>query len=226
MSGQSDSSFDMMVKCLVIGCAGVGKTSILKRLIYKTYNPSYKATIGVDFGFYRVNLQNNGKEVCTRLMLYDIAGQERYNALVRAYYKDSYAAFVVGDITSPTFRDDVRSWKSSIDAKVTFPETSDPIPCILLANKDDLEHFYKQSDLEDFAQKYGFKAVYTTSALTGHNLEKAAYELASLVIQKVNERGAPAENEQNNGNNIIFINPEPTISTEKDKNKKQNCCKK
>ena len=38
--------------------SGVGKTSVLKRLIYKNFSETYKATIGVDFGFYKVTLDN------------------------------------------------------------------------------------------------------------------------------------------------------------------------
>ena len=46
------------MKILVIGNSGVGKTSVLKRLIYKNFSETYKATIGVDFGFYKVSLDN------------------------------------------------------------------------------------------------------------------------------------------------------------------------
>ena len=72
------------------------------------------------------------------MMLYDIAGQERYNVLMRSYYKDAYCAFVVGDITSKTLRSDVQSWKASIDEKVKFRGSQDAIPCYLLYNKSDL----------------------------------------------------------------------------------------
>lgn len=86
---------DLMFKVLVVGNAGVGKTCILKRLIYKSFSEAYKSTIGVDFGFYKAQIDEN---TSARMMLYDIAGQERYNVLMRSYYKDAYCAFVVGDL--------------------------------------------------------------------------------------------------------------------------------
>ena len=89
----------------------------------------------MDFGFYKAQCEN---EQSARMMLYDIAGQERYNVLMRSYYKDAHCAFVVGDITSKTLRSDVQSWKASIDEKVKFPGSQDAIPCYLLFNKSDL----------------------------------------------------------------------------------------
>lgn len=47
-----------MFKVLVVGNAGVGKTSILKRLVYKSFSDSYKATVGVDFAFYKIQLDD------------------------------------------------------------------------------------------------------------------------------------------------------------------------
>ena len=177
---------DLMFKVLVVGNAGVGNTCILKRLIYKSFSEAYKSTIGVDFGFYKAQIDEN---TSARMMLYDIAGQERYNVLMRSYYKDAYCAFVVGDLQSPILRDDLRSWKSSIDSKVTFPGTTETIPCFMLCNKSDLPHEYKDEELDQICQQLGFQKWYKTSALTGENLEQATVELAKLVVKMIDEKG-------------------------------------
>ena len=52
------------------------------------------------------------------------------------YYKEAVGAIIVYDANrNPTF-EAVKKWKKDIDEKVTLKEQ--PIPCILLANKEDL----------------------------------------------------------------------------------------
>lgn len=41
--------YDYLVKLLVIGDSGVGKTCMLLRFADDTFNPSHLATIGIDF---------------------------------------------------------------------------------------------------------------------------------------------------------------------------------
>ena len=72
-----------------------------------------------------------------RLQLWDIAGQERYSSLSRAYYKDAFGCLVVGDLELDTIVSDVKAWKKDIDEKVDFPDTEEPLPCVMMANKVD-----------------------------------------------------------------------------------------
>ena len=72
-----------------------------------------------------------------RLQLWDIAGQERYSSLSRAYYKDAFGCLVVGDLELDTIVSDVKAWKKDIDEKVHFPDTEEPLPCVMMANKVD-----------------------------------------------------------------------------------------
>ena len=62
-----------VIKIIVVGDAGAGKTSIIKRYVNNFFSEDHKATVGVDFAVKQVNVA--GKEV--RLQLWDIAGQER-----------------------------------------------------------------------------------------------------------------------------------------------------
>eukprot|EP00768_Dysnectes_brevis_P007055 gnl/Dysnectes_brevis/580_a642_5658.p1 GENE.gnl/Dysnectes_brevis/580_a642_5658~~gnl/Dysnectes_brevis/580_a642_5658.p1 ORF type:complete len:225 (-),score=43.35 gnl/Dysnectes_brevis/580_a642_5658:74-721(-) len=177
-----------MFKVLVVGSGGAGKTCSIKKLVYNVWTPEYKATIGVDFAFKVLRLD---EKTYVRLQLWDIAGQERYSNLTRAYYKDAFAAFVVGDITTPTFREDVLQWKRDIDSKVTFPDTQSPIPCVLLANKVDLpkgREAYDQATMDALCEEHGFLRAFATSAKTGEGLQEATEFLVRRVLEDVRER--------------------------------------
>ena len=142
------SDKEYLLKVLVIGELGAGKTSIIKRYVHKFFSQHYRATvhlcraninlcclyflqIGVDFAL-KV-LQWDEKSV-VRLQLWDIAGQERFGNMLRVYYKDAMGAFIVYDVTRTSTFEAVAKWKKDLDSKVTQPN-GDPIPCILLGNK-------------------------------------------------------------------------------------------
>lgn len=46
---KQDNSFDWLVKLLIIGDSGVGKTNILLRFVENNFHPSHLTTIGIDF---------------------------------------------------------------------------------------------------------------------------------------------------------------------------------
>lgn len=184
-----------MFKLIVVGCAGAGKTCAIRKLVYNAFTAEYRATIGVDFAVKMLKIPSQdvnpdskaSGDVITKLQLWDIAGQERFSSLTRAYYREALGALVVGDMESETFEDDIRTWKSDINAKVFFPDTKTPIPCVLMCNKIDKPKAKEQYDsqrLKDFAAEQGFIDHFPTSALTGENLDAAVKALCIEIIKK------------------------------------------
>jgi len=53
---KTDSSHDLVLKVIIIGDSGVGKTNILTRYCEGIFKDSYVATIGVDFKIKMVDL--------------------------------------------------------------------------------------------------------------------------------------------------------------------------
>lgn len=62
---------ERLLKVLVIGDLGVGKTSVIKRYVHQIFSQHYRATIGVDFA---LKVLNWDQQTVVRLQLWDIAG--------------------------------------------------------------------------------------------------------------------------------------------------------
>ena len=84
-------------KLVFLGDQSVGKTSIITRFTYDTFDSNYQATIGIDFLSKTMYLEDR----TIRLQLWDTAGQERFRSLIPSYIRDSSVAVIVFDITSP-----------------------------------------------------------------------------------------------------------------------------
>lgn len=66
---------ERLLKVLVIGDLGVGKTSIIKRYVHQVFSQHYRATIGVDFALKVLNWDH---KTVVRLQLWDIAGASKW----------------------------------------------------------------------------------------------------------------------------------------------------
>ena len=83
-------------KLVFLGDQNVGKTSMISRFMYDTFDSSYTATIGIDFLSKTMYLDDR----TIRMQIWDTAGQERFRSLIPSYIRDASAAVVVYDITS------------------------------------------------------------------------------------------------------------------------------
>ena len=82
-------------KLVFLGDQNVGKTSIITRFMYDSFDTSYQATIGIDFLCKTMYLDNR----TVRLQLWDTAGHDRFRSINRIYYRDAAAALIVYDVT-------------------------------------------------------------------------------------------------------------------------------
>jgi Ras-related protein Rab-32 len=173
---------EYIYKVLVVGDIGTGKTSIIKRYVHNIFSMHYKSTIGVDFALKVIQWDDN---TVVRLLLWDIAGQERFGNMTRVYYKEAVGAFVVFDVTRVGTFEAVQKWKNDIDLKVTLPPDDRPIPVVLLANKCDLakEGFVKNPEQVDkYCKDSGFAAWFETSAKNNEGIDEAAKFLVSKIL--------------------------------------------
>ena len=74
----------------------MGKTSIINRFIYETFEGHEQPTVGIDFISKSIHLDNK----VIRLQIWDTAGQERFRSLIPNYLRDIHAAVLVFDVTN------------------------------------------------------------------------------------------------------------------------------
>ena len=157
--------YDMMVKVIIIGDSGVGKTNIMSKFLKNKFMEESKATVGVEFGSKLFDL--NGHKI--KAQIWDTAGQEKYKSITNAYYKGAKGAFVVYDITNKNSFDNADNWlnnlRASADKKCSI---------ILIGNKSDLEN-KREVSIEQGEEKAKNSeiAFMETSALSGDNIDKA-----------------------------------------------------
>ena len=157
-----------MIKGILVGNSGVGKTCIITRYKSNKFNFEHISTIGVDFITKTLKIEYKKSTVNVKLQLWDTAGQERFRAVSRSYYKDSDYIIFVYDITNPESFESIKSWNDDVD---TYGD--DVCYKVLIGNKLDLNKERKVSTKKgvNFAAKNKFFKFMEMSAYNGENLQ-------------------------------------------------------
>ncbi|KAM9500581.1 ras-related protein Rab-38 [Clarias gariepinus] len=206
---------ERLLKVLVVGDLGVGKTAIIRRYVHQVFSHHYRATIGVDFAL-KVLQWDPGTVI--RLQLWDIAGQERYGNMTRVYYREAVGALVVFDMTRASTLQAVLKWKGDLDAKVAMCNGY-PLPAVLLANKCDQQKqglCAKLPKMESFTKEQGFVGWYETSAKDNTNIDKAIMHLVEHIMAGAGEK--PAVNPD--PSRVIL----PTSDYNQHERRQSSCC--
>lgn len=162
----------------------VGKTSLITRFMYDSFDSTYQATIGIDFLSKTMYLEDR----TVRLQLWDTAGQERFRSLIPSYIRDSSVAVVVYDITSQKSFQQTRKWVDDVRG-----ERGNDVIIVLVGNKTDLNEKREVTAAqgEEEAQKQGCIFV-ETSAKVGHNV-KSLFKRIAQALPGMDEGGAAGQ---------------------------------
>lgn len=200
---------DYTFKILIIGDSGVGKSSILTRLVDDVYINSYISTIGVDFKLKTFNL--NGKKIT--IQIWDTAGQERFRSITVSYYKGANAIILCYDISNYESYENLTYWLNEINKYA-----SDANLCkLILGNKSDLD-YKRQVTLNEamkFADSHNIPLI-ETSSKDSVNIEKAFVDIILKLITTTSPNNYPLKIISNFGKKDNYINSE-------NKNNK-SCC--
>ncbi|XP_072302505.1 ras-related protein Rab-6A isoform X2 [Eucyclogobius newberryi] len=160
-------------KLVFLGEQSVGKTSLITRFMYDSFDNTYQATIGIDFLSKTMYLEDR----TIRLQLWDTAGQERFRSLIPSYIRDSAAAVVVYDITNVNSFQQTTKWIDDVRT-----ERGGDVIIMLVGNKTDLAD-KRQITTEEGEQRAKEMNVLfiETSAKTGYNVKQLFRRVAAAL---------------------------------------------
>ena len=173
-------------KLVFLGDQGVGKTSIITRFMYDSFDKNYQATIGIDFLSKTMYLDDR----TVRLQLWDTAGQERFRSLIPSYIRDSSVAVVVYDITNRASFLNTSKWIEDVRN-----ERGNDVIIVLVGNKTDQSERRQVSveEGEDKSTKEGIMFI-ESSAKAGFNIKALFRRLATALPGMESAQPQPANN--------------------------------
>ena len=171
------------IKITITGNGAVGKTSLCQQLTTGFIPGTYNLTVGCEIHTQKYAINNGEKNLS--LVLWDLAGQDRFESIRDGFYSGSHASLVVFDITSRGSFYDCNSWVREL--KRNSPNT----PFILVGNKsdkagEDLREVGKDEAL-DLAKKFGVPYI-ETSAKKGINVNHVFQMAAKLALSHNNPK--------------------------------------
>lgn len=165
----------LTAKVMLLGDMGVGKTSILYRLVHDRFDGQYKTTLGVEVLSYDVPANPAGGGEPTRLVLWDTDGDFGTRIFETVYVAGASAAIIVSDVTRPQTVTRMVELARSFEAK--FPGR----PYKGLVNKIDLaETAGNITGVEELAPA----SVKFVSAKTGAGIVETFAELAETIRRR------------------------------------------
>ena len=209
----------IVLKCVLLGESGVGKSSLINRFISGNFNKDSLPTIVGGFSKKEIFYEEENTKIVYEI--WETAGQEKYRSINKIFYQDAYINILVYDITKKnTFKAIKDYWIEEI--KENGPR--DAI-IIIAGNKSDLyEH---EAVDEEEVRKYckNIDAIYQlTSAQTGEGVNELFNKIGKELLiprnleqfKKFNEKKKDIDNSKNA---VYAIN-----NTNNNNRRKKGCC--
>lgn len=194
---------DIVYKVLLLGDSSVGKTCFLLRYCDKSFQDVHLSTIGLDYRLKTMTLKNN-KTI--KLQIWDTAGQDRFRAITKNYYKGANGIILIYDVTNTQTFENVKNWISQIKE-----EANPNVIIYLVGNKIDVpeeQRLVKPEDGQKMADEFDLPFL-EASAKDGTNINEVFQEL----LEKIDETYSKLEVPNTEKKNKLFTGE-----------KKSSCC--
>ncbi|XP_047322334.1 ras-related protein Rab7-like [Impatiens glandulifera] len=196
----------ILLKVIVLGDSGVGKTSLMNQYVHNKFSQQYKATIGADFVTKELQIDDR----LVTLQIWDTAGQERFQSLGVAFYRGADCCVLVYDVNVIRSFDTLDNWHDEF-LKQANPDNPKNFPIMLLGNKIDIDggnsRVVSDKRAKDWCASKGDIPYFETSAKEGINIDAAFLAIAKLALANEQEQdiyfngtpGSLTETEQQGG---------------------------
>ncbi|KAJ3427519.1 ras-related protein rab-5c [Anaeramoeba flamelloides] len=218
-SSDEEENDQIVIKIVMLGQCGTGKTSIVIRFVKDEFIENTKTTVGANFFLRSMNFDE--KTFCVRL--WDTSGQERFDSLTPLYYRNANIAILVYDVKNITSLEKVKYWVKEIKNNVKVM----PLLVIVGNKMDEYNEELDYDTLEKaklISKKIG-ATVAQTSAKTGEGINQLFEDITKKLIL---ERSSQFFNsiELNNYTNSSSQQPDldTKVKLEEDEEERGLCC--
>jgi len=174
---------EYVFKIVILGDSAVGKTSLINQYVEATFQEDYKPTLGANIIRKDVIIDHINAKV--RLIMWDLAGQEKYNVIRSMYFQGCVGALLVYDITrNSTFESITLKWLKDF-SKYVKKEGG----YVVIGNKMDLkdQRAVKPELGERLAKEIKASTFIETSAKFNENVEAAFKKLIYTILRNYGE---------------------------------------
>ncbi|XP_057762201.1 ras-related protein Rab7-like isoform X5 [Arachis stenosperma] len=173
-----------LLKVIVLGDSGVGKTSLMNQYVHKKFSQQYKATIGADF--VTKELQIDDRLVTLQVgFLVQFNGQERFQSLGVAFYRGADCCVLVYDVNVMKSFDSLENWHEEF-LKQANPSDPRMFPFTVLGNKIDIDggnsRVVSEKKAKDWCTSKGNIPYFETSAKEDYNVDAAFLCIAKTAL--------------------------------------------
>ncbi|KAJ5074105.1 ras-related protein rab-13 [Anaeramoeba ignava] len=153
------------IKIVFAGDAGVGKTCLMESYMGRDFQVNQVSTMGGDVQFVMKTME---KET-VQFVLWDTAGQEKFDSFTKNYFRDAHGIILVYDITRESSFERAKKFHQTI-----LEESQYNCAIILVGNKVDIKkkRVVDTVKAEDLAKAWDC-SFFETSAKTGINVIQA-----------------------------------------------------
>ncbi|MFX1302475.1 MAG: Rab family GTPase [Promethearchaeota archaeon] len=169
---------EFVYKIVLLGDSAVGKTSLINQFVESKFTEDYKPTLGANIVRKDVNIGKSN--VGVRLIIWDLAGQEKYRVVRSMYFQGCEGALLVYDVTRYNTFDSInskwlRDFKKYVKKKGVY---------VLIGNKTDLKNqrVIPTERGRELATKIKASHFIETSAKLGENIEEAFSLLVNQIL--------------------------------------------
>lgn len=180
-----------MIKVIMLGDAGVGKTTFLIRFLDGKFDPNTKMTVGPEILAHIIDIENEK----IPLEIWDIGGVSRFRFLIPDFCNNLDGAILMFDLTRLSTLDHLEDW-------VNFVRNDNPdAPILLVGSKLDLVNDIEVKDdyAISFLEPLNLSGYIKISAKSGENINKVFNELSksNLKVMEINQASSINEDLEN-----------------------------
>ena len=170
------SQYDYLMRIVLIGDTGVGKTSLFDTFINNKTKNDYFPTIGVDFGFKIMEISDK----LVKCQIWDTAGMERFRTITHNYFRGADIIILFYDITSQESFNNLEYWYNSIKQNT---DSEKPYTISVIGTKKDLSSKCEVllTDVDNFC-KSRFMEYYETSSFNYNDISNIFTDIIKKTI--------------------------------------------